>query len=218
MRWSLAILCIVLVGALTLASGAIQGRMTFRWGIPEQMTSAAERLNDFPRQFGDWRLQAESEMDPESVRQLEPAAYVSGTYVNEKTREAVYVLVVLGPYGRIAVHTPEVCMGSQAFQVLQKRQTTSVPDRDGQPHAFWGVTFRTTDVAQRLVRVYYGWSTGDDWSAPENARYAFVGSPYLYKVQLSSSVRPGAQGDDACVRFLRDFVSVAKQYLIQPST
>jgi len=216
MRWSLAILCIALVGALTLASGAIQGRMMFRWGIPAQMASAAERLNGFPRQFGDWRLQSESEMDPESIRQLEPAAYVSGTYVNEKTREAVNVMVVLGPYGRIAVHTPEVCMGSQTFTILQKRQTTSVQDRHGQSHEFWGVTFRTTDVAQRLVRVYYGWSTGGDWSAPANARYAFVGSPYLYKVQLSSSVRLIEQGDDACVRFLRDFVSIAKQYLIQP--
>jgi hypothetical protein len=218
MRWSLAILCTALVGALTLASGAIQGRMMFRWGIPAQMASAAGLLNGLPCQFGDWRLQSESEMDPESIRQLEPAAYVSGTYVNEKTREAVNVMVVLGPFGRIAVHTPEVCMDSQAFTIVQKRQATPVPDRDGQPHAFWGVTFRTTDVSQRLVRVYYGWSAGDGWSAPENARYAFVGSPYLYKVQLSSSVRLIEQGDDACVRFLRDFVSVARQYLIQPST
>ncbi|MGQ9576761.1 MAG: exosortase-associated EpsI family protein [Thermoguttaceae bacterium] len=220
MRWSWVITCTLLVAGMTLASGLMHGRMNNRWGIRGKMAAAAQTLNSLPHQFGPWRLHTPQKLDRESIRQLQPAAYVFGTYVNQNTKEAVSMTVLLGPTGVTAVHTPEICMGSQTFKVHERRRPVTVQDPSGQTHEFWSVTFTTTGLLPRLVRVYYGWSTGGPWSAAEDARFAFVGYPYLYKIQLSSPLRPSqaGQSDDACLHFLQDFVPVASQYLVDPAS
>ena len=54
---------------------------------------------------------------------------------------------------------------------------------------------------------------------PTDARFAFVGWPYLYKLQLSSKLPAGAdlKTGDTCREFLKDFVPVVRQYLTEPS-
>ena len=66
--------------------------------------------------------------------------------------------------------------------------------------------------------MYYAWSTGNEWTAARNARWAFVGHPYLYKLQLSSTLPPGTnlEKSDTCKRFLADFLPAAKPCLIAP--
>ncbi|MGO9112642.1 MAG: exosortase-associated EpsI family protein [Thermoguttaceae bacterium] len=218
------VLSLAVVMALTLASGVIEGRIRNRWGPSETMLAAAEKLEKVPRQFGGpqndrWQLQSSETMDQDTVEMLECTGYILRTYGNPRTGEMVSTFVVVGPAGPIAVHTPEICFPSQNYKSRDTRQQVAIPDDQGQEDRFWALSFKSKNIQEDLIRVYYAWSTGNRWSAADDARFAFVGSPYLYKIQLSSTLPAGAdpKTDDTCKKFLKDFVPVVRQYLTVPS-
>jgi hypothetical protein len=218
------ILSLAAVAALTLVSGVLQGRIRNRWGPSESARAAAKKLQDVPRRFGGpqndrWQLQSSETMSRDSVEMLECTGYFVRTYANQRTGEVVSIFVVVGPAGPIAVHTPEICYPSRNYKSRGTRERVAIPDGEGQEHQFWALTFKSTSVQENLNRVYYAWSTGDRWSAPDDARFAFVGWPYLYKIQLSSNLprETDLKTGDTCREFLKDFVPAARRYLIEPS-
>ncbi len=79
-------------------------------------------------------------------------------------------------------------------------------------------TFKNKNLQEDLLRVYYAWTTGDHWSAPNDARYSFTGWPYLYKIQASCEMSAGTDMDstDTCRDFLRDFLPVLAKCLVAP--
>jgi hypothetical protein len=219
MKRPLLAMAMVLVAGLTVLAGVLHGRMSNRWGPSPDTIFAANKLKEIPRQFGDWRLQSTTDLDKSSREQLDPAGYFVRTYENQTTGEVVNVTVLLGRPGPISVHTPEICMGSQNYQSRGNRKMVAIRAAAGADDEFWALDFKTSDLRGDLLRVYYGWSAGDRWLAPEDARFWSAGKPYLYKIQLSGILPPGAgpQSDDPCHKFLQDFVPAAKQYLIEPS-
>jgi hypothetical protein len=210
---------VVLVVAMTVASGIIHGSLTNRWGSPQAMLDAGEKIQEIPDQFGNWRLASSGTFSEAVKDMLQCVGYVSRAYLNQETAEGVQVFVVVGPAGQISVHTPEVCMAGENFRIVKARRRVTLRGSDGSEHEFWAVDFRSGDLHATTVRVYYGWTTDGHWSAPDHARYVFAGSPYLYKIQLSASLPPGAasRADDPCQKFLRDFVPVLESCLVAPS-
>jgi hypothetical protein len=210
---------IVLVAGMTLLSGILQGRMSNRWGPSPDTVAAADKLKEIPQQFGDWRLQASEELGKEAENQLQPAGYFVRRYQNQKTGDVVSVTLLLGRPGPTSVHTPEICFGSRNYESRSERQQVAIHRAAGSDDDFWALDYKTDDLRGDLLRVYYAWSTGDRWSAPNDARFAFAGRPYLYKIQLSGLLPPGAnpQARDPCREFLQDFVPAARDYLIQPA-
>ena len=211
----------ILVAGLTVASGVLHGRLTNRWGQPPAMLAAAEQLKGVPTQFGDWRMQGEeAEMDEISKNMLELAGYVNRNYVNETTGETVHVAVLLGPVGRISVHTPEICFSSRDYDTKDQRQRTQIPTKNSaaEPEDLWRTTFKSRNISGHLLCVYYGWSRGGRWSATEGARWEYAGSPYLYKIQLAVQLPPGLTPEetDPCKDFLVDFLPVLQPYLVAP--
>ena len=71
-----------------------------------------------------------------------------------------------------------------------------------------------------MLRVYYGWSEGGPWLAPDSSRLAFAGRPYLYKIQVASQHAPGdaPEADDPCLQFLKAFLPVLKDHLVPHAT
>lgn len=214
------ILSLAAVVALTLGSGALQGHINHRWGPSENLRAAAQRLQDVPRQFGGpqndrWRMQSSETMSRDSVEMLECTGYIVRTYANRWTGETVNMFVIVGPAGPIAVHTPEICYSSRAFKLRDQRDRVTIGG-EGQEDQFWGLTFKSNRLRGDLLRVYYAWSLGDHWSAPNSPRYAFAGRPYLYKIQLAANLPQGTDlgAGDTCRQFLKDFVPALKSYLI----
>lgn len=223
----------LLVVALTLFSGVIQGRMRNRWGVSAEMAAAAARLQGIPEQVGNWRLKGSHQMSEDTVNMLECVGYIDRTYVHQQSGAAVTVFIVLGPAGPIAVHTPEVCMGGQYKQLADRKQVslgepaestgsgevTGQAEATGDADTFWAANFQSKDLRESRVRVYYAWSTGGPWSAPKDARYKFAGQPYLYKIQLQTTLPPGTDQakSDPCREFLRNFLPAAKEFLIESS-
>jgi hypothetical protein len=212
---------LILIVVLTLASGVLQGRIRHRWGPSQSMLAAAEKLAEVPGQCGHWRLESSQEMEPGTVQMLECTGYLCRSYVNERTGELVSMVLTLGPAGPISVHTPEICYSSQNYKTRDQRQRVAIADAHAtELGQFWTLGFRSKPPRADVLRVYYAWSTGSEWTAPDAPRFAFVGWPYLYKLQLSCNQAPGADvaRGDACRRFLQDLLPAVKPYLLAPFT
>ncbi|MBN2294090.1 MAG: exosortase-associated EpsI family protein [Pirellulales bacterium] len=213
-------IAVLIACGLTLTSGVIQGQLSNRWGPPPAMITAAEQLKGVPSHFGSWRITSEDDVDELTRHMLQLAGYVNRSYVDEETGQVVHVAVLLGPAGRISVHTPEVCFSSREYNQMDPRKRVTVKaDKNAEEYGeLWQLTFRSRDVSRHQLCVYYGWSRGGRWSASESARWEYAGSPYLYKIQLAARVPPGktAEEFDPCKKFLVDFLPVLKPHLQAP--
>ena len=187
-----------LLGALTVASGAMHGRMRGRWGRPEDVLAAAERLAAVPEQIGDWQLQQRHELDDTAIRLLDASGWVLGSYTHRRTGETVSLNVIVGTPANIAAHPPEDCFGGRYFTQLGPRQAVEIlragnPSGRGGPASdrYWMTDFRSTRPDRRVHRIYYAYSTGGPWLAAERPRWTHAGAPYLYSIQVRCVLPPG---------------------------
>jgi hypothetical protein len=214
MSWIRFNLTLATIVAMTVSAALLQGRMRHRWGPSDAARKAAACLRGFPSDFGDWHMASASELDEESRRQLAPVGEIVRSYKNAKTGERVILLLILGPTGPTAAHTPEVCMGEREFAPLGSRREVEVVK--GSDDRFWNKRFKVKDVHGELLSVYWAWSAGRTWIAAENARFRFAGLPVLYKAQVTCGFQGPADGDrdDGGRRFLEAFVPEAEKYLV----
>ena len=227
---------IVLAAGLILFSGLIYGRMSNRWGPSPDVRAVAAKLKHIPKQVGSWKYEpsedkslkdkSSEKMEDSTVDMLQCAGYIDRTYKNKDTGEIVNMFIILGPPGPTSVHTPEVCYSSQGYPIRETRQRVTIQNGEepeekaqGPEDEFWATTFRSNDLGAGMLRIYYAWSTGGAWSATEKPRYAYAGHPYLYKIQLASSIPSygDSEEDDPCRRFLQAFLPKARPYLVAPS-
>ena len=194
-------LLFVLALATTIAGGAVHGYWQHRWGNHEVVTKAIEQLGVPPTEFGEWKLVQRKDLSETERNILQNHAYVGGLYKHSRTNQLVQFSVLLGPTGPTSVHTPEVCLGSRAFAAKATRRTWTIPGHDDR---FWTATFRTKDVANRPLRAIYAWRFDQNWSAPQQPRITFGGSPYLYKLQLTCYA-----DDETSERNCADFLNAA---------
>jgi hypothetical protein len=208
---------VVLAIGLTLASGVIHGRLSHRWSPPEEMLTAAHKLENLPDRFGEWQFQDSLPLEQGVLNMLQCAAYANGSYVNQQTGETVVLTIVLGPPGTIWAHKPDGCYTSREYTVYQPRKRVDFRD-DGLPdETFWALTFQSTDIDANLLRVFYAWSEGSAWSAPDEPRFEFGGQPFLFKVQVAGPPGADSGADEPCFRFLQSFLPVARQHLLEPA-
>jgi hypothetical protein len=220
MQKHVAGISVVVVVALTLLSGVIQGTLRHRWGVSPELASVAERLKQVPTEFGRWKLakvKRTEDMPGMQLDMLEAASYTVRDYHSDELREDVVVSVLLGPAGPIAAHRPEVCLAGDGHKVRGDRKKVTLAAAAGSSDSFWEVTYQENGAEGRLRRIYYAWSNGGPWTAPDVARFAFAGDPYLYKVQVSSAVAGGAEVEsNVCRQFLLEFLPKLKECLVQP--
>ncbi len=189
------------------------------------MLEAARKLEGVPDSFGGtrndrWRKKSTDELTPDTLAMLECTGHLSRTYENRRTGEIVHVFVIVGPAGPISAHTPELCMSAQNYTSRNQRERVAIAGKQEQDDQFWALSFKTKNVREDLLRVYYGWTASKCWTAPDDTRFGFVGLPYLYKLQVSSEMPAGTdlKTNDACREFLTDFLSVIRRHLLEPAT
>ncbi|MHB8974106.1 MAG: exosortase-associated EpsI family protein [Pirellulaceae bacterium] len=209
----------LVVVALTLLSGVIQGRMSERWGKPADILAAARQLDKIPDKFGPWELESSEKMDETVTRILDCAGYILRTYVRKDTGARAQVVVLLGPPGPTSVHTPDICYNSQDFRTVQELEPWDFSDGQ-QEHSFWGMTLKPVQLnAGGMLRVYHAWTAGRDWLAAKNARLDFAASKYLYKIQLAcplGELSDAGTDKDPGRDFLKHFIPAAQPFLVPP--
>ena len=199
---------LVIGTSLTVASGAVYGRLSQRWGPPVDLVAAAKHLQTFPKELGDWQLLNEQPMSESTIRMLACAGYVHRRYVNRRTGDTVALAIIVGPPGPTAVHTPEICYSSRAFEIQEPRQEVTFDGPHSRAHSLWKLTFRSTNITADRLRVYYAWNAGDAWVAARRPRYEFARRAMLFKIQLAGQVTPDelSGGNDPCRDFLEELL------------
>ena len=206
-KLTLLALCV----ALTLLSGVLRGVVDQRWGYGEEMLQAAERVASFPMEIGPWKATEDGKLDDEAAAMLRSVGSVLRRYTHEATGETISLVFLVGPAGPLAIHTPEVCYGSNNFTVVDPRGRSIVEDVQGNEHPFSVVTFAENDLRQRRQRIYYAWNHQNTWIAPEQPRSAFAGLPMLYKVQVSTYLQGDGERQDAANKFLSVCLPICEQ-------
>jgi hypothetical protein len=220
MKRSTLILGMLILTASTLAGAAIQGRLSRRWGGAMDLTKLAKRLQELPADVGPWHMRESKPLEPAAKTVLECAGYVGRVYENRQTGEMVTMAVLLGPAGPISVHTPDVCYSSQEYSIHDDPERTTFTRKDAADDQLWKTTLRSTRLEGGYLRVYYGWNGGRTWSAPYDARFAFLGQPYLYKIQVAAplSSLPDEKVADPGFRFITALLPVLREnHLIEPA-
>lgn len=195
---------------LTLTGGALFGQYSQRWGPPPDLQAAAAQLELMPEAIGPWRVVEAKSLDESIVGMLECAGHVNRQYLNGESGAVVKIFAIVGPPGPTAVHTPEVCYSSRAYEKTATRELESIKSSTGVEHAFWRIDFSSRNLMASKLRVYYAWSRGQRWEASEAPRYQHAGAPLLYKIQLAANTPPDAimKGqEDPCREFLEALIS-----------
>lgn len=195
---------IALVLGITLVTGAVQGRLTQRWGPVPDMLLAVRHLEDIPKQLGDWQFLSDERIEESTVRMLSCVGYINRQYVNRKTGRTVWIAIILGSAGPVSVHTPEICYSSRAYEISESRKQVSLSDADGRTHSFWSLSFRSPNPSTDQLQVYYAWNGNGQWEASKSPRFEFAGRRSLFKLQIASLVPTAtrSQAQDPCQEFL----------------
>ena len=159
--------------------------------MPVDISATAERLKNLPPQIGAWTLAQEGEPLAENIsRALGLAGYSSRVYANQATGDIVTVLLMVGESGRLVRHPPDICYASRSNTQVGDAESleisTTVP-----PSVFKLLEYeRSGRAAEERFLVAYGLTEGQVWSSRRYPRYTFGAAPYVYKLQMLTSLAP----------------------------
>jgi hypothetical protein len=184
----------------------VYGLQTDRWRTSPELESALDRLAAVPRDIGDWKgTDVPYEADDFARAGIQGAAF--RTYRNTRTGVTVSVLIVCGRGGPISVHTPDVCYAAAGYRAAGSPEKKAVPAGPaGEDISFWALQFAKPDaVVPTRLEIYWAWSTGGPFEAPDNPRFAYARAPALYKLYVVREFAPTSRAakDNACAQFLR---------------
>ncbi|MCI0455471.1 MAG: EpsI family protein [Gemmataceae bacterium] len=209
----------ILVGFALLAfSGLVHGLWTGRWEDSQALENAAARVEQVPLTLGGWKGRAQP-VDHESFAQAGARGYWMRTYTEERTGEAVTMLLMCGRPGKMSVHTPDLCYRGAGYEVTGDPVRQTVPTPAGRAE-FWTARMRKPGVGMATtLRIYWAWSTDGSWRAPDLPRWTFAGSPFLYKLYIvrdstADGERPGTA--DPSLRLLDRLLPALRKTLFTP--
>ena len=214
---------IIIISVLTIAVTAYSGYLFQRWGYFEGLPEARELLRQLPMEINGWVAEEDVPLRPGDVAMLKiQDAYVNRVYRNAERAEVHFTLMV-GPSGRITVHTPEICFGGRDFS--REAARTPVPI-DVQldcgrevVDTFWRVNFVNRAIgANNRISFYYGSYHGvrpaDVWHAVERPRRDLQRFRFVYRIQVQAHSVLGDERDTAR-QFLEDALPTIHRYLKQ---
>jgi hypothetical protein len=212
-------LSLVVASAIIVSTGVVHGIWTQRWGRSHTLETRVAKLKDIPRRIDVWEGR-DSDLDRRSIEQAGIAGYLLRHYENRRDGSAVNVLLVCGPPGPIAVHTPEVCYGGIGYEPSAPRVKSHLKDVGRRDDEVWALDLEKPGLTgQERLHILYAWSADGTWRASEAPRVDFAGSPALCKIYvIRKATEAGATGqDDACARFLQVFLPELRKSLFPTS-
>ena len=104
---------------LTVVPALIEGHYVNRWGTPPDLNGAAQRVESFPREFGDWAFVESGESLPAEVcRELGIVGYLTRVYKHRESGKMVRVLLMVGQTGPLLRHPPNICYANMANEQI----------------------------------------------------------------------------------------------------
>jgi len=155
--------------------------------LASESTACPFPLKELPKVLGTWHAvdTPDVKLDPQIARIAGSSDHLIRTYQDDKSGEAVTVLVLYGLSSTVFAHTPEVCYPASGFQ----------PYNTPADHELTGLTmpvgFRSACYAVELAgihryeEVYYTFRHNGQWLPEVASRWkSFRYHPGMFKVQL----------------------------------
>jgi len=196
----------VLVGlALVAGTGVVHGVWSHRWRPSPGLDAAADRLDGFPGDLEHWKSQTLTLPD-DVLRAAGARRAVFRGYVHEGTGTKLFVCLMVGHTGPMAVHRPEHCYTAGGFDLAGAAVLVPLTLGDGGRANFWTSRFERQEPAGKTqLRIFWSWRAGDEWRAPESPRWGLADQPYVYKLYVvrETTTRTERMDEDPAVEFLR---------------
>jgi hypothetical protein len=182
---------------------------------PEELEHFAARLEDLPREFGDWTSE-EAKVDPREIAAAGIRGYISRDYIHKKSGAKLNVFVVCGKTHPMAIHSPDQCYAAAGY--AQGETNRRYIQAEGRTAELWGAQFtRDTELGTQKLEVLWSWAPDDgSWQAPTNPRPHFSNKNALYKIYVIS--QPGTEVENrlAADVFLESFLVELNKRLFKP--
>lgn len=176
--------------AMIVVTGVIDGHYSQRWDSSNQLANASLALNNLPLKIEDW-IGTDTEISPQHLKTAGATGSISRSYTNRKSGEQIQVMVLCGPHGPIALHPPTVCFLSAGWQLKSPPQKNNIKRPNEDSCSFWQAKFsHTQQRREQVILTDWAWNNGDGWTAATNPRFDYAGSPYLFKLYVTSSPSP----------------------------
>lgn len=212
----------LLVASVTI----VQGTWTERWakrGDDAQLRTSAELLErEFPRQCGDWHFQQDMQTSPEELARAGAKGSIARVFRHQQNKTVVSAFVVCATPHDASGHTPDRCYPGAGFEIGEAEHRQAVRLSDGREAEVFTGTFRKADQTLRVFWTY-GIPGGGEadreaaadavrqegavplrWVAPQIARIALNGEPFVYKLYaiVDQTKLGGSQATFECTNFL----------------
>jgi Protein of unknown function (DUF3485) len=168
---------------LLASSGLLQGLMANRWGASADLAAAAARCDEVGTTLGDWEAQ-DVPVDSRQLAVAEVVGHLSRKYTNRVTGQTVTILLLCGRPGPMSVHTPDICYRGSGYTMVGKQENRRCEQNPTVAAEFCTARFSKQEVVPQPLRIFWAWNDGGPWTAPDNPRWTFAASGYLYKLYV----------------------------------
>jgi hypothetical protein len=179
---------VIAVLALTLFTAVAHGVATSRWSGGRDGTVSIPAV---PMTMGDW-VGSEDEVD----RDDPGLVHQTRRYTHSRSGRSFVISLTVGHPGLTAVHTPEYCYRGSGYDQVGPVERRAAEVRGGPPAAFWTTQFeKKSATGTERLRLFWSWSAGSGWAAPDSPRWHYLGKASLYKLYVveggQADVAPG---------------------------
>src|SRR5205807_1079895 len=99
------------------------------------------KVMDMPLAIGEWTGQS-VEADSAAFAQAGAQSYWTRSYAHPRKKTTLFVILMCGRSGKMAVHTPEVCYRGAGYELESRPETWTVKTPTGDAMAtFWTASF-----------------------------------------------------------------------------
>jgi len=183
-------------------------------------------------EFGDWERISAKPMQDYVAEELKVRDAEYWIYKNKKTGETVGISFLVGPTGRLSVHTPEICLSGAGLKANEQRvpetfdensadsqnsietDTSEMSDENKMKkdeNQFWRVVIVDDANPNAQMVFYYALGTGKKWWALQNPRFELSHYPFILKMQVETMMENGDPKEyNAAHNFLHAFLPVVK--------
>ncbi len=202
---------LIAVLTLTLLTGVAHGVVTARWSGGRDRAPA---MPEIPATLGDW-VASDDETDKDDPGMI----HFTRRYTHAKTGRSFLMLLTVGHPGLTAVHTPEYCYRGSGYDQAGAVERRSADTKGGPPATFFTTQFEKKSAAGiEQLRVFWTWSDGRGWEAPDWPRVHYLRRASIYKLYVvaggSADVAPSR--DPALDDFLATLLGALDRSLFAP--
>jgi len=112
----------------------------------------ADLMSNIPTEFGVWKRTKADMLPWYAIEQLRVIRAENWEFTNELTGEQVLVSFLVGPTGRLSVHTAEACMDGQGYRIAKERQRERFSPNDVQSPDDWDANTPDDEITPAGVK------------------------------------------------------------------